>query len=86
MGEANNAPTLSLLGAQVMGCLTVLIEVARYLAVAADVAMTTASEAGWFRTSGGGCTSSKMVGLYLFVLVLPFAELGVLPHKGPEVA
>jgi hypothetical protein len=86
VGEANDAPTLSLRGAQVMRCLAILVEVTRYLAVTAGVAVTTASEAGWLCASGGGCTSSKMVGLGLVVLALPLAELWVLPYKGPEAA
>jgi hypothetical protein len=46
VGEANNAPTFSLRGAQIMRHLTILVEVTRYLAVAAGVVTTMASEAG----------------------------------------
>jgi hypothetical protein len=46
VGEANDAPTFSFSGAQVMRHLTILVEVTRYLAVMAGVATTTASEAG----------------------------------------
>jgi hypothetical protein len=86
VGEANDAPTLSLRGVQVMRRLAILVEMTRYLAVAAGVATTTASEAGWLCASGGRCTSLKMVGLCLVELALPLAELWVLPYKGPEAA
>jgi hypothetical protein len=45
VGEANNAPTFSFSGAQVMRHFAILVEVTRYLAVTAGVAITTASEA-----------------------------------------
>jgi hypothetical protein len=46
VGEANNAPTFSLRGAQIMRRLAILVKVTWYLAVAAGVATMTASEAG----------------------------------------
>jgi hypothetical protein len=86
MGETNDAPTLLLSGAQVVRGLAIFVKVTRHLAVTAGVAATLAGEAGWFCISGGGCASSKMVGLDLVVLALPLAELWVLPYKGPEAA
>jgi hypothetical protein len=84
--QPNDAPALSLCRTEVVRGLAVLIEVTRYLAIVAGVVTTTAREASWLRTGGGRCASSKTVGLYLFVLVLPLAELWVLPYKGPEAA
>jgi hypothetical protein len=66
--------------------LTVLIEVARHLAVAAGVAAALASKAGSFGSLGRGRTSLQAVRLRLVMLTLPLAKLWVLPYKGPEVA
>jgi hypothetical protein len=86
VGETNDAPTLSLGGAQVVRRLAVFVEVARHLAVTAGVAAMSAGKAGGFGSLGRGRTSSQAVGLHLVVLTLPLAELWVLPYKGPEAA
>jgi hypothetical protein len=86
VGETNNAPPLSFHGTKVVRCLAILVKMARYLAIAAGMATTTAGKASWLRTHGGGRASSEVVGLYLVELALPLAKLWVLPYKGPEAA
>jgi hypothetical protein len=44
VGKANDAPTLSFRGAEVMWCLAVFVEMTRYLAVVAGMAMAMAGE------------------------------------------
>jgi hypothetical protein len=66
--------------------LAVLIKMSWHLTVAAGVMTTMTGKAGGFGLLGEGRTSSKAVGLHLVVLALPFAELWVLPYKGPEAA
>jgi hypothetical protein len=86
VGEANDTPTLPFCGAEVVWCFTILVKMARYLAVAAGVTTMTASEAGWLRTCGGGRASLEVVRFRLVKLTLLLTKLWVLPYKGLEAA
>jgi hypothetical protein len=86
VGQPDDALTLSFCRTEVVQGLTVLIEMTQHLTIMAGVVATAASEASSFSILGGGCASLEAVGLHLVVLMLPLAELWVLPYKGPEVA